>query len=110
METTTDKCVMLSGSWYNITGQLHRTDGPAVELANGNKSWWVYGQHHRTDGPAVEFANGDKEWWIYGQRHRADGPAVEFAYGGINHGIKMVNVTEQMVQLLNLQMATSIGI
>jgi hypothetical protein len=25
----------------NKAGQLHRTDGPAVERANGSKEWWV---------------------------------------------------------------------
>ena len=49
--------------WYQ-NGQLHRTDGPAVELANGTKAWYQNDQQHRTDGPAVELANGRKEWFI----------------------------------------------
>jgi len=67
--------------YYNEQGQLHRTDGPAVEYANGDKSWWVNDQRHRTDGPAVEYANGDKEWWVNCQLHRPDGPAIEYASG-----------------------------
>ena len=31
--------------WYrNEQGQLHRTDGPAVEWADGSKEWWVNGK------------------------------------------------------------------
>jgi hypothetical protein len=50
--------------WYNEKDKLHRTDGPAVELRDGSKMWWVNGKLHRTDGPAVEWSDGYKEWWI----------------------------------------------
>jgi len=30
----------------------------------GNKRWCQNGQLHRTDGPAIERANGHKEWYI----------------------------------------------
>ena len=53
--------------WYKEgTNIRHRIDGPAIERANGDKSWWKDGQLHREDGPAVEYANGDKEWFIDG--------------------------------------------
>jgi death-on-curing family protein len=67
--------------WHNSAGQLHRTDGPAVELADGYKAWYVDGKLHRTDGPAVEWADGRKEWYVDGKRHRTDGPAIELADG-----------------------------
>ena len=67
-------------SW-RLNGELHRTDGPAVEWADGGKSWYLNGKRHRTDGPAVERANGTKEWLLNGKRHRTDGPAVERANG-----------------------------
>ena len=67
--------------WRTAGGQLHRTDGPAVEYADGSREWWVSGQRHRTDGPAIEWANGTRFWHVNGQRHRADGPAVEWANG-----------------------------
>jgi hypothetical protein len=53
--------------WRNSKGKYHRTDGPAVEYADGSKVWYVYGKLHRTDGPAIEFSNGDKEWWVQGE-------------------------------------------
>jgi hypothetical protein len=53
--------------WCNQEGQWHRTDGPAVERADGTKVWWVNGQLHRTLGPAYEGANGTKVWWVDGQ-------------------------------------------
>jgi hypothetical protein len=67
--------------WYNSKGDLHRTDGPAVEWPGGDCEWWLNGQRHRVDGPACEYADGDCEWWLNGQRHRVDGPAVEYANG-----------------------------
>ena len=50
--------------YYNGSNQLHRTNGPAVEYADGDKSWYQNGQLHRVDGPAVEFASGSKYWYI----------------------------------------------
>jgi len=67
--------------WYNEQGQLHREGGPAVECANGTKSWWINGQRHREGGPAIEWANGTKCWFINDQHHREDGPAIEYADG-----------------------------
>jgi hypothetical protein len=45
-------------------GKRHRTDGPAIELANGDKYWLQNGQYHRTDGPAIEWVDGTKEYFI----------------------------------------------
>ena len=67
---------------WQLNGKYHRTDGPAVELANGTKYWWLNGKQHRTDGPAVEYGNGDKIWYLNGKQHRTDGPAVEWVEGG----------------------------
>ena len=65
--------------WY-LNGKLHRTEGPAIEQANGYKAWYLNGERHRTDGPAVEWTNGTfKEWWLNGKLHRTDGPAAEGA-------------------------------
>jgi len=60
---------------------LHRTDGPAVEWADGDKGWYVDGPLHRTDGPAVEYDDGTKFWWVNGKCHRIDGPAMEWVDG-----------------------------
>lgn len=67
--------------WCSASGQLHRADGPAVELANGTQFWYQNGKEHRTDGPAVEWANGTCVWYREGRLHRTDGPAVEYADG-----------------------------
>jgi hypothetical protein len=61
--------------------KLHRTDGPAIECANGSKSWYLNGKRHRTDGPAIEWANGDtteRSWYLNGKLHRTDGPAKDW--------------------------------
>ena len=47
----------------------HRTDGPAVELANGTKFWCLNDICHREDGPAIEFNNGDKSWYLNGVKY-----------------------------------------
>ena len=68
---------------------LHRTDGPAIEWANGYKSWWLNGQLHRVDGPAIECASGAKFWWLNGEEvtyeehaHRVN-PAQEMTVADI---------------------------
>ena len=32
----------------NAKGNLHRLDGPAIEYADGTKSWWLNGKRHRS--------------------------------------------------------------
>lgn len=82
-----DKFYYKDGSvlnYYDSSKILHRTDGPAIEWAGGDKIWYIEGKRHRLDGPAVEYADGDKQWWVEGRCHRLDGPAVEWA-GGAKH-------------------------
>ena len=67
--------------WPIEEGKFHRTDGPAIEQADGSKAWFINGKLHREDGPAIEQADGSKHWWVDGKRHREDGPAVEYADG-----------------------------
>lgn len=67
--------------WCRLTGLLHRIDGPAVELSNGTRYWYLNGKRHREDGPAIEWANGDRSWWLSDKLHREDGPALEAANG-----------------------------
>ena len=62
--------------------------------AKGNIHWLCGLRKHRTDGPAVEWANGTKEWAQNGQRHRTDGPAIEWASGRKNWYINDVEITE----------------
>ena len=54
--------------WYNSQNQFHRDDGPAIEWANGTKSWYINGNLHREDGPAIEWINGGEAWYINGKR------------------------------------------
>jgi len=53
--------------WY-LDGQLHRTDGPAIEWEDGYRAWYQNGQRHRTDGPAREYPDSTCEWWVNGQQ------------------------------------------
>lgn len=63
------------------TSRLHRTDGPAVILPNGDQIWWLDGLIHREHGPAVVRAHGALEWWHLDKRHRLDGPAIQMEDG-----------------------------
>ena len=66
---------------WRQNGQLHRTDGPAIEYMDGSRSWFQNHLLHRTDGPAYDGADGTQEWFQNGQRHRLDGPAIEWPDG-----------------------------
>jgi hypothetical protein len=67
--------------WRNENRQLHREDGPAVELVDGTRGWYINDKIHRVDGPAIEAADGTRSWWNNGNLHRTDGPAAEWADG-----------------------------
>ncbi len=67
--------------WKNKKGEVHRSNGPAVESPNGDKYWYKNGVYHRAKGPAIEYANGDKYWYKNGVYHRANGPAKELMCG-----------------------------
>lgn len=81
-------------SWYK-EGRLHRTDGPAIELAYGSKCWYQNGELHRTDGPAIEYANGTKKWYQEGKLHRTDGPAIEWVNGNKSWWVEGSKYTEE---------------
>jgi len=83
--------------WRNSKGKYHRTDGPAFEYPNGNKSWYINDKRHREDGPAVEYTDGYKAWYINGKRHRTDGPAREFNDGTKEWYLNDKKVTKQDV-------------
>lgn len=53
---------------WRINGNLHREDGPALEIQDLMRGWFRHGQAHREDGPAVEYANGGCEWWLDGEQ------------------------------------------
>src|ERR1039458_8450628 len=64
--------------WFDDEGLPHRVDGPARELATGEKQWWVHGNIHRVGAPAVTMKDGSLAWWQDHQQHREDGPALEY--------------------------------
>ena len=99
--------------WYK-NGELHRTDGPAVERADGSDWWYKNGELHRTDGPAVELTDGTTMWYVNGKIHRTDGPAIERVGGAKRwfiHGDELTfgkwcnatNKTPQEITLLVLR-------
>ena len=81
--------------WYNLEGNYHRENGPAIEYADGDKYWYMNGKLHREDGPAIEYANGSKYWHMNGKLHRTDGPAIEYSNGSKLWYINGKKYTEQ---------------
>ena len=55
--------------YYNAAGRLHRTDGPAVEYANGGTEWFQNGALHREDGPAAVYTDGSKLWFLHDKHY-----------------------------------------
>lgn len=67
--------------YRNLSGQLHRLDGPAVINPNQCELWVFKGKLHRTDGPVIEQNDGWSCWYQNGKRHRIDGPAyIDLTY------------------------------
>ncbi len=80
---------------YIKNGKFHREDGPAIEWADGNRTWYKNGELHREDGPAIEYTSGDKFWYKNDKKHREDGPAVELANGTKKWYIDGVQYSEE---------------
>lgn len=43
--------------YINANGKLHRSNGPAVIYANGDKSWYKDGELNRSNGPALIYTD-----------------------------------------------------
>ena len=68
-------------NYYNILGQHHRLDGPAIESPDGSKYWFQNDKRHNPNGPATIHPDGTQEWFQNGQLHRIDGPAFMWLDG-----------------------------
>ena len=66
-----------------LIGECHLEEGagPAFELHDVTKMWYINGERHRVKGAAIEWSYGTKEWYINGKRHRENGSAIEYADG-----------------------------
>jgi hypothetical protein len=57
--------------YFNADKQLHREKLPAVirKVGTGrfHKEWWFNNRRHRTEGAAVEYANGTNSWYYQGE-------------------------------------------
>ena len=54
----------------NEKGEYHCDIGPAIELSDRSRFWYINGLVHREDGPAVIVeldGNCIQEWWIEGK-------------------------------------------
>jgi hypothetical protein len=84
--------------WY-LNGQLHRKDGPAIDLSSGTS------KYHREDGAAY-IDKGGQHWYRHGLLHRIDGPAIELVDGtqwwfidGIELDCETQEEFEQLIRL-----------
>jgi len=46
-----------------------------IKFHDGTREWRLDGKLHREDGPAIEWANGKRTWWLYGVQQEA--PEIE---------------------------------
>lgn len=72
---------------YYRNGKLHREDGPAIEWADGSKTWFRNGELHRTNGPAKELAGGRLEWYENGKLKKVklpDGTTYWYGTSGLS--------------------------
>jgi hypothetical protein len=51
-------------SWHK-QGILHRENGPAL-ICKKCCVYYFEGKKHRDDGPAIELSDGRKKWFVYG--------------------------------------------
>jgi len=71
-------------AWF-FDGLCHRSDGPAMEFADGHYAWFKQGRLHRVGAPAVNTDRGT-EWRVDGKLHREDGPATTTVPAWPPHG------------------------
>lgn len=74
------RVVVEEKTWYYL-GRIHRTDGPALLNADGDKIWYKWGGIHRVGGPAVTRVTGKKVWWENDKVYRRHGPNIIEADG-----------------------------
>lgn len=55
--------------FYDENNKISRTNGPAIEYADGSKRWYFNGKRHCSDGPAIELVDGYKAWYIMGKKY-----------------------------------------
>jgi YD repeat-containing protein len=51
--------------YQDISAIINRRNGATVYYPDGTKKCYLSGQLHNLDGPAIEMANGDKMWYKY---------------------------------------------
>ena len=69
--------------YYNKDGKRHRSDGPALIWADGEKERYINGKPHREDGPAIIYSNGYEAWYINGKCYGdGDKPPQEWLDAG----------------------------
>jgi len=61
--------IQFGTSYYYLNGKFHREDGPAIEWADGDKSWYRHGELHREDGPAIEYGKIARKRYILNERY-----------------------------------------
>jgi len=75
-----DQYKILSEKYQSI---LEQTEPVMKVDGRGTKEWYLNGKLHRTDGPAIEWANGYKAWYLNGKKYTEEDwkNQVEFEKG-----------------------------
>jgi hypothetical protein len=67
MAQNVEYMIMVLNFGISIMNDIEPMDLPA-EWADGSKEWYLHDKRHRTDGPAVEYANGYEAWYYEGKQ------------------------------------------
>jgi hypothetical protein len=74
------------------------TEQPTITIDPDGTSYWRLenGRFHRTDGPAYEDANGDKSWWLNDKQYcHTCQNSYDFTVGLIKWCKKVARLTQK---------------
>ena len=57
--------------WYEYIARHPDFTGCLIDKDN-DKAWYQGGEYHREDGPAVELADGNRYWWFNDRRYTTE--------------------------------------
>lgn len=68
--------------WW-VNGLRHREgDLPAIIWNDGRKDYFVEHERHREEGPAIEYANGDTSYFYHGEKRAKQAPKLVHLWNG----------------------------
>ena len=86
-----EKMFRYTTEYRNNFGQLHRSDGPALEYSDGDYEWHSNGRLHNLNGYARSVKNAQNiylEYWVYGKQYVNIEAYYEYIHRNNKHILK----------------------